>query len=217
MPELTPKTPPPSGAIAIIGIVNAAHPDLPLVGGGQMGIRLADPSEPNLVVNLNGVAARGVKPGFDAGGFAVLLVDLNASQPGPLAAGPLAVQVIRTRPDGTGVLAQSDIVKTSIIPAFAAPPVIDVENGQLVASMTLLVAPEAWATALLSPRGGPSQASRSISCAPRTASSTKLVAPLAGVPAGHYLVRVAIDGLATLLEFSGNAYTGPVVYVPAAG
>jgi hypothetical protein len=199
----------------ITAIVNAADPSLPLVGGGQMGIRLVDPGQPDLVVDLNGVAAQGVKPGFDADGFAVLLVELNASQPAPLAAGLLAVQVIRTKPDGTGVVSQSDIVRTSILPAFAAPPAID--NGQLIASMTLPVAPEASAAALLFPRGAPTRASRRIPCAPRTASSTKLVAPLAGVPAGQYLVSVEIDGLATLLEFSGEAYTGPIVDVPAAG
>jgi len=75
----------------------------------------------------------------------------------------------------------------------------------------------ARAAALLFARAEPSQVSRRIPCAPRTASSTKLVAPLAGVPAGQYLVSLEIDGLATLLEFSGNAYTGPVVDVPSAG
>jgi hypothetical protein len=205
----------PSRAIAIMAIANAADPSLPLVGGGQMGIRLVNPGQPDLVVYLNRVAAQGVKPGFDADGFAVLLVDLTASQSAPLAAGPLAVQVIRTRPDGTGIVSESEIVETSIVPAFAEPPTI--ENGQLAANMALPVAPEATAAALLFPRGAPGQASRRIPCAPRTAISTRLVAPLAGVPAGKYLVSVEIDGVATLLEFSGEAYTGPVIDVAAAG
>jgi hypothetical protein len=205
----------PSRTIAIAAIANAPDPSLPLVGGGQMGIRLVNPGQPDLVVYLNGVAAQGVKPGFDADGFAVLLVDLTTSQSAPMAAGPLAVHVIRTRPDGTGIVSESEIVQTSIVPAFAVPPTI--ENGQLAASMALPVAPEARAAALLFPRGAPRQASRRIPCAPRTAISTKLAAPLAGVPAGKYLVSVEIDGVATLLEFSGKAYTGPVVDVPAAG
>ena len=81
--------------------------------------------------------------------------------------------------------------------------------------MALPVAPEAAAAALLFPRDAPGQASRRIPCAPRTTISTKLVAPLAGVPAGKYLISVEIDGVATLLEFSGKAYTGPLIDVTA--
>jgi hypothetical protein len=140
-------------SIEIISIVNASDPDLPLVGGGQMAIRLVNPGHPDLQVKLNGDAARGVKPGFDADGVAVLLVDLNTSQPGPLAAGSLAVQVSRTTPDGMRSIAESQIVHTSIVPSFAAPPAI--ENGQLAARMTLPVAPQSMAAALLFPRGTP--------------------------------------------------------------
>jgi hypothetical protein len=202
----------PSRTIAITAIANATDPSLPLVGGGQMGIRLVNPGQPDLIVYLNGVVAQGVKPGFDADGFAVLLVDLTASQSAPLPAGPLAVQVVRTRPDGIGIVSESEIVQTSILPAFAVPPTI--ENGQLAASMALPVAPDATAAALLFPRGAPGQARR-IPCAPRTAISTRLVAPLAGVPAGKYLVNVEIDGVPALLDFSGEAYTGPIVDVAA--
>ena len=203
----------PSRSIAIISIVNASDPELPLVGGGRMAIRFATPDEPDLVVRLNGVVAQDVKPGFDADGFAALLVDLNASQPGPLTAGSLAVQVSRTTPDGMRSIAESQIVHTSIVPSFAAP--LTIENRQLGASMTLPVPPGSVAAALLFPRGAPSLPSRRIPCATRAAPSTELVAPLAGVPAGKYLVSVEIDGVATLLEFSGEAYTGPVVDIPA--
>jgi Pvc16 N-terminal domain len=205
----------PSRTIVIVGIVNAADPSLPLVAGGQMGIRLVNPKQPDLAVYLNGVAAQGVKPGFDADGFAVLLVDLDASQRAPLAAGPLSLQVIRTKTDGAGIVSESDIVQTAIVPAFATPPTI--ANGQLTTSMALPVAPEAAAAALLFPRGAPTRPSHRIPCAPRTAISTTLVAPLAGVAAGRYLVSVEIDGVATLLDFTGQAYTGPIVDVPAAG
>lgn len=204
----------PSRTIAITSIVNATDPGLPLLAGGQMGIRLVNPAQPHLVVHLNGVAAQGVKPGFDADGFATLLVGLTASQPAPLAAGPLAVQVIRTKPDGRGIVSESQIVQTSIVPAFAQPPAI--EKGQLAATMALPVAPEATASVQLFPRGAPQLPSRRIPCEPRSAPSAKLAAPLAGVPAGKYLVSVEIDGVATLLDFSGTAYTGPVVDVPAA-
>jgi hypothetical protein len=143
----------------------------------------------------------------------VLLVDLTASQSAPLAAGPLAVQVVRTRPDGTGIVAESQVVTTAIVPAFAQPPAVD--NGQLAMTMALPVPPEAAAAALLFPRGALKLPSRRISCLQRATPSASLAAPLAGVPAGKYLISVEIDGVATLLDYSGEAYTGPVVDVLA--
>lgn len=204
----------PSRMIAITSIVNATDPSLPLLAGGVMGIRLVNPGQPDLVVRLNGAAATGVKAGFDAEGFAVLLVELTTDQPAPLAAGPLEVQVIRTRPDGKGIAAESQIAKSPILPAFAAPPTV--ENGRLVISMALPIAPEAAAAALLFPRSTPKLPSRRLSCLPRTTPSANLAAPLDGVVSGTYLVSVEIDGVATLLDFSGQTYTGPVVDVPAA-
>jgi hypothetical protein len=67
-------------------------------------------------VKLNGVAATGVVSGFDADGFAALLVNLSRNQPGPLIAGPLAVQVIRTRDgrDDRPPVAESQIVHTTV-------------------------------------------------------------------------------------------------------
>lgn len=204
----------PSSQIAIISIVNATDPELPLQGGGKMAIRLVNPAQPGLAVKLNGVAAQGVKAGFDADGFAALLVDLTASQPGPLTAGPLSVQVTDTSTSPPKRLAaESQIVHTSIVPSFAQPPTV--ANRQLLATMTLPVPPESVADALLFPRGAPQLPSRSIPCLPRAAPSTSLVAPLAGVPAGKYLVSIEIDGVATLLDFSGEAYTGPIVDVTA--
>jgi len=204
----------PSSRIAISSIVNAADPSLPLQGGRPMAIRLVNPGQPDLVVKLNGVAARGVKVGFDADGFAALLVDLTVGQQAPLAAGPLTVQVIRTTAEGDAVLAQSHLVQTSIVPCFAQPPTVG--NGRLAASMALPVAPESAAKVLLFPHGAPQLPSRSIPCQPRAAPSTSLSASLSGVPAGKYLVSVEIDRVATLLDFSGEAYTGPVVDVSAA-
>ncbi|HXC55133.1 MAG TPA: Pvc16 family protein [Rhizomicrobium sp.] len=205
----------PSRTLVITALVNAADPSLPLLAGGSMGIRMADPGQQGLVVQLNGIAAQGVKPGFDADGFAVLLVGLTASQPAPLAAGPLAVKVIRTKAGGTGIAAESLPLQSAIVPAFAAPPAV--RNGQLAATMALPVAPEAVAAVLLFPRGAAQLSSRRIPCVPRTAPQAALAAPLAGVPAGDYLVSVELDGVATLLDFSGTRYTGPVVTVPAAG
>lgn len=204
----------PSTSIAITSIVNATDPDLPLQGGGQMAIRLINPAQPDLVVQLNGVAAEGVKAGFDADGFAALLVDLSPSQKAPLVSGPLAVQVIRTAAAGRGIQAESQVVQTDIVPCFAQPPAV--AQGQLVATMTLPVPPRADAAVLLFPRGAPQLPSRRIPCLPRPAPSASLAAPLTGVPAGKYLVSVEIDGVATLLDFSGEAYTGPIVDVPAA-
>jgi len=203
----------PSSHLAIISIVNAADPDLPLQGGGQMAVRLVNPAQPGLTVKLNGVAAEGVKVGFDADGFAALLVDLTASHPGPLVAGPLAVQVTLTAP-AKRLAAESQVVHTSIVPCLAQAPAV--VQGQLVVTMTLPVPPEASAEVLLFPYRAPQLSSRSLRCLPRTTPSTGLVAPLAGVPPGPYLASVEIDGVATLLDFSGEAYTGPVVNVPAA-
>ncbi|MGK6355777.1 Pvc16 family protein [Sphingomonas sp. DT-207] len=205
----------PSRAIAILSLVNATDPSLPPLAGGLMGIRLVNPGQPDLIVRLNGIVAEGVKAGFDADGFAVLLVDLSERQSAPLAVGPLTVQVIRTGADGAGIVAESQIVTTAIVPAFAQPPAVD--KGQLVMIMALPVAPEAAAVVLLFPRGASKLPSRRIPCLPRTAPSASLTAPLAGVPAGRYLISVEVDGVATLLDFSGEAYTGPVVDVPAAG
>ncbi|MGK6319609.1 Pvc16 family protein [Sphingomonas sp. DT-204] len=204
----------PSRLIAITSIVNAVDPSLPLLAGGLMGIRLVNPGQPDLVVRLNGVAATGAKAGFDAEGFAVLLVELTASQPAPLTAGPLEIQVIRTRPDKKGIVAESQIVKSAIVPAFAAPPTV--ANDRLAVAMALPVAPEAAAAVLLFPRGAPQLPSRRLPCLPRTAPSVSLAAPLGGLVAGKYLVSVEINGVATLLDFSDEAYTGPVVDVPAA-
>lgn len=203
----------PSSNIAIISIVNAVDPSLPLQGGGQMSIRLIDPAQPNLIVNLNGVAAEGVKAGFDADGFAALLVDLTAHQKAPLTAGPLAVQVIRETAQGKGISAESQIVRTAIVPSFAEPPAIG--KGQLEATMTLPVAPNSVAAALLFPSGAPQLPSRRIPCVPRSGASTNLVAPLTDIPTGTYLVSVEIDGVPTLLDFSGEAYTGPIIEVTA--
>jgi Pvc16 N-terminal domain len=203
----------PSRRIVITSIVNAADPELPLQGGGQMAIRLTNPGQPDLAVKLNGVAAQGVKAGFDADGFAALLVDLTANQSRVATAGPLAVQVTRTD-RANKLVADSQIFHTSIVPSFAQPPAV--ANGQLQATMTLPVPAKSSAQVLLFPRGAPQVPARSIPCLPRTAPSTDLVAPLGGVPAGKYLVSVEIDGVATLLDFSGEAYTGPVVDVPAA-
>ncbi|MGH6616996.1 Pvc16 family protein [Sphingomonas sp.] len=204
----------PSHVMAITSIVNATDPSLPLLAGGLMGIRLVNPGQPDLVVRLNGVAVKDAKAGFDADGFAVVLVSLTASQPAPLAAGPLAVQVIRTQPNGKGIVAESQSVTTAIIPAFAAPPIV--EKDQLTMAMALPVAPEAAAAVLLFPYAASQSPSRRIPCLPRTAPSTSLAASLAGIVAGKYLVSVEIDGVATLLDFSGEAYTGPVIDVPAA-
>jgi hypothetical protein len=202
----------PSSNVAIISIVNAADSELPLQGGGQLAIRLVNPAQPGLTVKLNGVAAQGVKAGFDADGFAALLVDLSVSQPAPLTAGPLSVQVTRTA-QAKRLVGESQTVHTSIVPSFAQLPAI--EKGQLLATMTLPVRRESAAEVLLFPRGAPQLPSRSIPCLPRNALSTSLVAPLADVPAGRYMVSVEIDGVATLLDFSGETYTGPIVDVPA--
>jgi hypothetical protein len=202
----------PSSNIAIISVVNAADPELPLQGGGKMAIRLVNPGQPGLTVKLNGVAAQGVTAGFDADGFAALLVDLSAGQPASLAAGPLSVQVTRVA-QAKGLVGESQIVHSSIVPSFAQPPAV--ANGQLLATMTLPVRRESAAAVQLFPRGAPQLPSRSILCQPRAAPSSSLAAPLTGVPAGKYLVSVEIDGVATLLEFSGEAYTGPIVDVPA--
>jgi hypothetical protein len=204
----------PSSRIAIHSVVNAADPALPLVAGGTMAIRLADPAAPNSAVRLNGVTAGKVSAGFDADGFASLLVPLSADQPGGLAVGPLAVQVVRKEQGKAGIVAQSEVVRTTILPALAEAP--SVGQGSLSATMALLVPAEAEAAVLLFPRGAPGLPARRIPCLPRTMPSATLAAPLAGVSAGAYLVSVEIDGLATLLEHSGSAYVGPTVEVPAA-
>jgi hypothetical protein len=201
-----------SRRIVITSIVNATDPELPLQGGGKMAIRLTNPGQPNLAVKLNGVAAQGMKVGFDADGFAALLVELTDSQPALLVAGPLAVQVTRTD-QAKKLAAESQVFHTAIVPCLAQPPAV--ANGQLQATMTLPVPAKSSAEVLLFPRNAPQLPSRSIPCLPRTVPSSDLVAPLAGVPAGKYLVSVEIDGVATLLDFSGDAYTGPVVDVPA--
>jgi hypothetical protein len=203
----------PSRSLAITGLVNAADPDLPVVGGGTLAVRIPDPGQAGLAVLLDGIGATGVTAGFDAQGYAALLVPLTGAQPAPLAAGQLVVKVVRYGADGKTIAAESPAVATSIVPGFAAPPVLSADGSQLDVAMALPVAPEAAAVALLFGTGAAATSYR-IPCLPRTAPATALAAPLAGVAAGDYLVSIELDGVASLLDWADGAYTGPRVTVP---
>ena len=203
----------PSRSIAITNLVNAADPDLPIVGGGTMAVRIPDPGQDALSVLLNGIAATGVTAGFDAQGYAALLVALTAAQPAPLAAGMLTVKVVKHGADGKAIIAESPAAATSIVPGFATPPALSADGKQLDFAMALPVPPEAPAIALLFAKGAKATSYR-IPCLPRTAPATALAAPLAGVAAGDYLVSLELDGIASLLDWQDGVYTGPLVTVP---
>lgn len=203
----------PSRSIIILDLANAANDDLPLVAGGQMAVRLPNPKQSGLSVLLNGFPASGVTPGFDSQGYGALLVDLSDAQPGPLMAGPLSVQVVRRDRGTSELVAQSPVHEAEIVPALAGAPVVDAEAKQIEVTMALPLLPEAPAAMLLFPRGGAAAPSQRIACLPRTAPGSKLAAPIAGIAAGTYLLSVEIDGVATLLDFSGTAYTGPLIEI----
>ncbi|NWM55076.1 hypothetical protein GY652_27865, partial [Escherichia coli] len=76
---------------------------------------------------------------------------------------------------------------SSIVPGFAAAPSIGEDGKQLDFTMALAVPPQASAIALLFARGAKSS-SYKIPCLPRADATTTLVAPLAGVSPGEYLV-----------------------------
>ncbi|PTS88829.1 hypothetical protein DBR17_04025, partial [Sphingomonas sp. HMWF008] len=203
----------PARTITIVGLVNAEDPDLPIVGGGTLAVRLPDPGQDGLSVLLNGVAAIGVTAGFDAQGHAALLVPLTAEQPAPIATGQIVVKIVKHGPDGKAIVAESPLTAAGIVPGFAAPPVVSDGGGQLQLSMALPVPAQAQAAVLIFPRQG-QRVSHRIACLPRVAAATTLAAPLAGVAAGAYLVGVEIDGIASLLDWEQGRYTGPLVTVP---
>lgn len=201
----------PSRSLAILGLVNAADPDLPLAGGGTLAVRAADPRQPGLGVLLNGIAATGVTVGVDGGGWPALLVPLTTAQPAPLAAGPLTVTLVRTGADG-GIAAQSPARSTHIIPGLASAPALSADGKAAVVTLALPVPVEAAAAMLLFPRG---QAGRSwrIDCLPRATPGVTLTAPLAGVAPGAYLLSVEIDGVASLLDWGEQGYSGPILTI----
>ena len=202
----------PSRSIVIIDLVDAGDPDLPISGGCTLAIRIPTPAQPGLSVLLNGIAAQDVTSGFDAQGHAALLVPLTRAQPAPLAFGALTVKVVKHGPDGRSIEAESTAFASSIVPGFAAAPSIGEDGKQLDFTMALAVPPQASAIALLFARGAKSS-SYKIPCLPRADATTTLVAPLAGVSPGEYLVSVEIDGVASLLDWKDGRYTGPLVTV----
>jgi hypothetical protein len=197
--------------IAIHSIVNASAPDLPLVGGGTMAIRMANPGQAGMGVEIDSAAAVGVRAGFDSDGFGALLVDLTANQPGPLTAS--TVQVQRRGADGS-IEAQSEPVEVMILPGLAAPPTIDEAAQQVSATMALTVRAEAVAAILLFASGSGNAGSVRLPCLPRTGAGTALAASIAGVAGGRYFVAVEIDGLTSPLDYGDGRYTGPVVVLP---
>jgi hypothetical protein len=205
----------PAGLIAVRGIVNAAAPGLPLSGGGQMAIRMSDPGQPNLTVQLNDARATGVTAGLDAEGRAALLLTLSSAQPGPLIAGPLVVQVVLTAPGGGGIVSQSTPFRVIVSPGLDGPPTFDGAARQVQVRMALTVPAEAAAALLLYRVNGAPGQSRRVACLPRAVPGNSLAAPVEGVPAGTYLVSVEIDGLASVLDYANGRYTGPTVTLPA--
>lgn len=205
----------PSRSIAITNVVNAADPDLPIVAGGTLAVRIPDPAQPGLSVLLNGVAAKDITSGFDAQGYSALLVPLTGTQPAPLATGGLTVKVVKSGPDGKGTEAESPVFATNIVPGFGTPPAVSTDGKQLDFALALPVPAQASATALLYARGAKST-SYKISCLPRTDAATALTAPLANIDAGEYLVSIEVDGVASLLDWKDGLYTGPLVKVGGA-
>jgi len=203
----------PSRAIAITDVVNAADPDLPLTGGGTLAVRIPDPAQPGLSVLINGLPATDVTRGFDAQGYAALLVPLTSAQTAPLATGSLTVKLVKLGPDKS-ITAESPAFATNIVPGFATPPAVSTDGKQLDLAMALPVPAQASAVALLFARGAKAT-SYKLPCLPRTTPGTALAAPLTGVAAGDYLVSIEIDGVASLLDWKDGLYTGPLVTVKA--
>lgn len=200
----------PSRSIVITNVVNATDPDLPIIGGDAMAVRIPDPAQPGLAVLLNGVRAEGVTSGFDAQGYAALLVPLTGTQPAPLATGGLTVKVVKYGPGGTSIEAESPAFAANIVPGLSAPPAVSTDGKQLDLALALPVPAQASAVALLYGRGAKST-SYKLACLPRTEAATALAAPLANVAAGAYLVSIEIDGVASLLDWKEGQYTGPLI------
>ncbi len=161
---------------------------------------------------LNGIAAQDATSGFDAQGHAALLVPLTRAQPAPLAFGALTVKVVKHGPDGRSIEAESTAFASSIVPGFRRRAVH--RRGWQAARFhdgAGGAAPGERDRAALA-RGAKSS-SYKIPCLPRADATTTLVAPLAGVSPGEYLVSVEIDGVASLLDWKDGRYTGPLVTV----
>lgn len=210
-PAQPPKT------VEIEGIVNASDPGLPLISGGLMAVRLPNPNTSSLVVQLNRVIATEVRAGVDAEGCPALLVNLDSSQPCQLLAGSLAVRVIRTLAGGTGVAGESQSFEVQILPGLASPPVVDLPARQVRVEMALPVLPASSASILLIPTGPAAGRSRRIPCLPLGAPETVLTSSISEVDPGTYLLSVAIDGVASLLDVTSGEYSGPLVSVPGPG
>ncbi len=203
----------PSGPIPVRGLVNAEHPDLPLVAGGVLAVRLANPGQPGLDVRLNGAVATGVTAGRDGLGHAALLVPLTAAQPG-LSAGPLSVQVRLTAPDGK-TLAMSPPLSAPLHPTIVRLD-HDAKAATVTACLVLPIPAGQAAALLLFPVAGQGAPSRRIALPASETATDSPAFPVPDQPSGRYLAMIETDGLQSLLDYQGGTYVGPVVEIEAA-
>lgn len=198
----------PRRPLAITAIVNAGDPALPLASGAKMAVGMLNPAQPDLAVELDGTAARDVAVGFDADGAAALIVTLDQRQAG-LTCGPLTVRVVRGGADP----AATTPVACVVAPALAGTPTID-PGRMLRVPLALPVRAGAVACILLYPFGASTLSGVRLDCATAPAGASVLSAPLGATAAGRYLVGVEVDGVASMLDYDGDRFTGPLLDIP---
>ena len=101
-------------------------------------------------------------------------------------------------------------------PRLAATPQVDAHARQLVVTMAHAVRPESVAMALLDALDETTGSYR-LPALPRDDADTRLVADIAKVRPGRYLVRVEVDGISSVVQFEGGRIVGPSIFVPAFG
>lgn len=217
----------PAGPLAVRGIVDAEHPDLPVVAGCTLAIRLADPGRPGYRVLLNGVPAVKVQAQRDAFGHACLTLPLTTAQPAALTVGRLSVLVQRTAADGSTIIARSPDLPVPVLPAIAGTPACDAARRTVTVHLTLPIAARQPSALLLFPvrPGSPAGARPKAGSDDAALASVRIPLPPAEQPAdtlvfplpddlhGTYLAIVECDGLQSMPGYAKGHYVSPLVEI----
>jgi hypothetical protein len=216
----------PAGPLAVRGIVDAEHPDLPVTAGCTLAIRLADAGRPDYRVLLNGVPAVKVQARRDAFGHACLTLPLTTEQPA-LTVGRLSVLVQRTAADGRTIIARSPDLPVPVLPAIAGTPAYDATRRTATVHLPLPIAARQPTALLLFPLqpmspagtaqkvgsddGAPSPVR--IPLPPAEQPTDTLVFPLSDDLHGTYLAIVECNGLQSVPGYAAGRYVSPLVEI----
>jgi hypothetical protein len=219
----------PASPLAVRGVVDAEHPDLPVAAGCTLAIRLADPGRPGYRVFLNGIPAVKVQAKRDAFGHACLTLPLTKEQPG-LTVGRLSVLVQRTAADGRTIIARSPDLPVPVLPAIAGTPAYDTARRTVTVHLPLPIAARQPSALLLFPMqpASPTGAGRKPGSDDGAPASVRIPLPPAEQPTdtlafpvpddlhGTYLAIVQCDGLQSVPGYAAGHYVSPLVEIGAA-